>query len=101
MSLRAATSAITKSSHLMALHTLVSASLLLSLPLVVRAALGMEITPTAAEFVVSVVTAICTAGGVIIGASATRHTGEGYAKARSSSATVAEVHTPAEPYRGD
>lgn len=94
MSFRAAADAITKSSHLMALHIIVSSSLLLSMPLVVRAAMGMDLTPTATEFVASVVTAICTAGGVVIGASATRHTGEGYAKASKGAQQIPVGATP-------
>lgn len=100
MSFRAASLAITKSSHLMALYIIVSTSLLLSLPLVIRAAAGFEVSPTAAEFVTSIVTAICTAGGIVIGASATRHTGEGYAKAKAQVGTPPATRPGEEPYRG-
>ena len=83
MSLKAAAASVAKSSHLMALHIIVSSCLLIAAPLLVVAALGGTIDAKAWEFAQGVVTAICTSGGVVIGASATRHTGEGYAKAKA------------------
>lgn len=110
MSIKAAAAAITKSSHLMALHIIVSASLVLALPLVIRAAMGLPLELAATDFVSAVVTSICTAGGVVIGASATRHTGEGYAKAQASKAAIEalpaipeeppETRPGEEPYHG-
>jgi hypothetical protein len=94
----------------MALHIIVSASLMLAFPLVVRAAMGLPLELAATDFVSSVVTAICAAGGVVIGASSTRHTGEGYAKAQASKAAIEalpvipqeapETRPGEEPYHG-
>jgi hypothetical protein len=109
-SFRDASKAITKSSHLMALHIVVSSSLLLSLPVIVCVLAGVDVHDNVIDLVVDIATAICTAGGVVIGASATRHTGEGYARAQASKAAIEalpaveaqppETRPGEEPYHG-
>lgn len=92
--MRRALAAITASKHLMALHIVVSAVLMLAGPVVACSLLGLEVSDQTMETVRHAITAIAGAGGVVITASATRHTGEGW---RQPSSQTEQFRTPVVP----